>query len=84
MDIYCVWQFNFREFNIWEDAYASDSIELMCQSGINFKKNKERGVDSHRFTRLLMSSGIALNENVRWITFHSGYDFGYLLKIVMS
>jgi len=83
-DRYCVWQFNFREFNIWEDAYASDSIELLRQSGIDFKKNSERGVDSHRFAELLMSSGIVLNENVRWITFHSGYDFGYLLKLVMN
>nr|ABK22659.1 unknown [Picea sitchensis] len=83
-DRYCVWQFNFREFNIWEDAYASDSIELLRQSGIDFKKNSELGVDSHRFAELLMSSGIVLNENVRWITFHSGYDFGYLLKLVMN
>jgi CCR4-NOT transcription complex subunit 7/8 len=77
-----VWQFNFREFNLKEDVYAQDSIELLEKSGIDFKQNQERGIDSQRFGELLMSSGIVLNENVHWITFHSGYDFGYLLKLL--
>lgn len=79
---YCVWQFNFREFNLRDDMYAQDSIELLKQSGIDFKMNEERGIDSLRFGELMMSSGIVLNENVHWITFHSGYDFGYLLKLL--
>uniref|UniRef100_A0A2P2MM76 poly(A)-specific ribonuclease n=1 Tax=Rhizophora mucronata TaxID=61149 RepID=A0A2P2MM76_RHIMU len=79
---YCVWQFNFREFNVNEDVFANDSIELLRQSGIDFKKNNEKGIDVMRFGELLMSSGIVLNDSVQWVTFHSGYDFGYLLKLL--
>ncbi|EYU32376.1 hypothetical protein ABFS82_05G143700 [Erythranthe guttata] len=78
----CIWQFNFREFNVSEDIFANDSIELLRESGIDFKKNNEAGIDASHFAELLMSSGIVLNDNVRWVTFHSGYDFGYLLKLL--
>lgn len=81
-DRFCIWQFNFREFNINEDVFANDSIELLRQSGIDFKKNNEKGIDAMRFGELLMSSGVVLNYNVHWVTFHSGYDFGYLLKLL--
>eukprot|EP00250_Pteridium_aquilinum_P015218 c22454_g2_i1 orf=91-918(-) len=79
---YCVWQFNFREFSLREDVYAQDSIDLLKQSGIDFMKNEERGIDSTRFAELLMSSGVVMNESMHWITFHSGYDFGYILKVL--
>ncbi|WIA22228.1 hypothetical protein OEZ86_008637 [Tetradesmus obliquus] len=77
-----VWQFNFRGFRLAEDVYAQDSIELLKISGIDFAQNEARGIDVQRFGELLMSSGIVLNEDIRWITFHSGYDFGYLLKVL--
>ncbi|CAH1424732.1 unnamed protein product [Lactuca virosa] len=81
-DKYCIWQFNFREFNVNDDVFANDSVELLRQSGIDFKKNNENGIDAQRFGELLMSSGIVLNDSVYWVTFHSGYDFGYLLKVL--
>lgn len=81
-DQQCIWQFNFREFNLNEDVFANDSIELLRQSGIDFKKNNEKGIDAKLFGELLMSSGIVLNDGVHWVTFHSGYDFGYLLKVL--
>ncbi|CBI38930.3 unnamed protein product, partial [Vitis vinifera] len=75
-DKYCIWQFNFREFNVNEDVFANDSIELLRQSGIDFMKNNEKGIDAVRFGELLMSSGIVLNDNVYWVTFHSGLHGG--------
>lgn len=81
-DEYCVWQFNFKEFNLLDDIFAQDSVELLKQSGIDFNMNLERGIDSFRFGELMIPSGVVLNENVNWITFHSGYDFGYLLKVL--
>ncbi|KAJ7549133.1 hypothetical protein O6H91_07G041600 [Diphasiastrum complanatum] len=78
----CIWQFNFREFHLKEDLYAPESIDLLKHSGIDFQMNENRGIDASIFAELFMSSGIVLNENVQWITFHSAYDFGYLLKML--
>ncbi len=74
-------QFNFK-FNLTEDMYAQDSIDLLSKSGIQFKKHEEEGVDVMHFAELLMTSGVILKDSVRWITFHSGYDFSYLLKVL--
>jgi len=78
----CVWQFNFREFKLHEDMYAQESIDLLRQSGIDFGTMQAGGVDVKRFGELLTSSGVVLNEDVRWVTFHSGYDFGYMLRVL--
>ncbi|KAL2917296.1 CCR4-NOT core DEDD RNase subunit [Polyrhizophydium stewartii] len=75
------WQFNFK-FNLSNDMYAQDSIDLLTKSGIDFKKHEEYGIDVEHFGELLISSGLVLFDDVKWISFHSGYDFGYLLKIV--
>ncbi|KAJ3318777.1 CCR4-NOT transcription complex subunit 7 [Boothiomyces sp. JEL0866] len=74
------WQFNFQ-FNLNEDMYAQNSIELLTKSGIDFKKHEEYGIDVEHFGELLISSGLVLSPEIKWISFHSGYDFGYLLKL---
>ncbi|WBW75038.1 CCR4-Not complex CAF1 family ribonuclease subunit 7/8 [Schizosaccharomyces osmophilus] len=73
------WQFNFR-FNIQEDMYAPESIELLTKSGIDFKKHQDAGIEPADFAELLIGSGLVLQEGITWVTFHSGYDFAYLLK----
>ena len=42
------WQFNFK-FNLKEDMYAQDSIDLLKESGINFQRHQDEGIDVHRF-----------------------------------
>jgi len=76
-------QFNFH-FNINEDMYAQESIDLLSKSGIQFQKNLESGIDPMHFAELLTSSGVVLIDKVTWISFHSSYDFGYLIKLLTN
>lgn len=35
------------------------------------------------FGELLTTSGLIVDHNITWLTFHSGYDFGYLMRSIM-
>ncbi|NXS61385.1 CNOT7 protein, partial [Brachypteracias leptosomus] len=73
------WQFNFK-FNLTEDMYAQDSIELLTTSGIQFKKHEEEGIETQYFAELLMTSGVVLCEGVKWLSFHSRIHVNWLSK----
>jgi len=75
------WQFNFR-FSVSNDMYAPDSIELLQKSGIDFLRHEEAGIMPNDFAELMTTSGLVLTPDTKWISFHSGYDFGYFLKLL--
>nr|UXY87340.1 CCR4-associated factor [Cryptomonas sp.] len=75
------WQFNFH-FNIKDEMFAQDSIDLLVRSGVKFEEHRKKGIETSKFARLLLNSGLVLNRKIKWISFHSGYDFGYLIKIL--
>ena len=54
-----------------EDMYAPDSIELLKNSGIDFKRNEDEGIDIDYFGELLITSGLVLFDNIKWVSFHS-------------
>lgn len=78
----CSWQFNFK-FSLKDDMYNEKSIESLQQAGINFDLLKRDGIDPHDFAALLIPSGLVCFDNVKWISFHGGYDFGYLTKLLV-
>ncbi|KAK7048536.1 ribonuclease H-like domain-containing protein [Favolaschia claudopus] len=77
------WQFNFR-FSIGDDMYAPDSIDLLQKSGIDFQRHEEIGIIPNDFAELMTTSGLVLNEDIKWLSFHSGYDFGYFIKLLTA
>ncbi|KAJ2931855.1 hypothetical protein H1R20_g5237, partial [Candolleomyces eurysporus] len=77
------WQFNFK-FSLGEDLYAPDSIDLLQKSGIDFQRYEEIGILPNDFAELTITSGLVLVPEVKWISFHSGYDFGYFVKLLTA
>ena len=77
----CTWQFNFQ-FSLAEDMYSQDSLDFLNAAGLDLDAHEKNGIDPTRFGSTLMTSGLVMDEDVKWISFHSGYDFAYLVKLL--
>lgn len=77
------WQFNLR-FSIKTDKYSADSINMLTGCGIDFNELEKEGIAQEIFAEYLLSSGLVLNEDVKWVCFHGVYDFAYLLHTITN
>lgn len=75
------WQFNFK-FDLDNDMYCQESIDLLIQAKINFKDHSKHGIDIKDFGDLLITSGLVMSSKIVWVSFHSAYDFAYLIKLL--
>lgn len=72
----CTWQFNFH-FDLGEDMFSPDSIDLLRGSGIDFGRHASEGILPNEFAELLITSGLVLSEETKWICFHACVAFPY-------
>ncbi|KAI1854500.1 hypothetical protein JX265_007631 [Neoarthrinium moseri] len=77
------WQFNFH-FDIKEDMANESSIQSLQQAGIDFEKLRVDGIEPNAFAALMTTSGLVSFEDVKWLSFHGGYDFGYFTRCLMN
>lgn len=64
--------------------YSQDSITLLQRSGLDFARHATNGIRPLEFISQLITSGLVLSDEVTWIAFHGGYDFGYLLSLLRN
>lgn len=50
--------------------YSPDSIELLQKSGIDLQRHEEIGIEPNDFAELMITSGLVLVEDTKWISFH--------------
>ncbi|KAI5180713.1 CCR4-NOT transcription complex subunit 7/8 [Nematocida sp. AWRm80] len=79
----CTWQFNFQ-FDRSKNMSSQESMYLLEQAGINFDKLSKDGIRIDCFADLFTTSGLLMNKSIKWISFHSSYDFGYLIKAIIG
>ncbi|XP_028788269.1 probable CCR4-associated factor 1 homolog 11 [Neltuma alba] len=79
-----IWQFNFSDFDAEHDCHNVESIQLLEKQGIDFVKNKKEGIPSWLFLNFVLNSGLLFNPHLTWVTFHSFYDFGFMIKLLIG
>ena len=77
------WQFNLK-FDLTKETHHADSINMLKDAGIKFEFLAEQGIEPLKLAESIISSGLVLNEDINWVTFHGSFDFAYLLRLVMN
>ena len=53
-----------------EDMYAPESLDLLQNSGIELQRHHEMGIEPNDFAELMITSGLVLSPDTKWISFH--------------
>ena len=77
------YQFNLS-FDEEKDKFSQESINLLKNNGIDFQKLKKKGIKQEDFAKKLLSLGLVLNPNYKWVSYQGSYDFAYLLRLLIK
>jgi len=50
--------------------YTPESIDLLRAHGIDFQRHEDMGIDPNHFAELMITSGLVLTDETKWISFH--------------
>uniref|UniRef100_K3ZZU4 poly(A)-specific ribonuclease n=1 Tax=Setaria italica TaxID=4555 RepID=K3ZZU4_SETIT len=78
----CVWEFNFREFDVRRHRHALESIAMLRAKGVDFDRTRRHGVDAAAFGPRLRKWLRAGLGRAGIVTFSGGYDLAYLVKVI--
>ncbi|KAK6886953.1 Poly(A) ribonuclease POP2 [Candida tropicalis] len=79
-----IWQFNFL-YDLSKEMYNEEHLSLLSQSSqINFQLHSTQGIPHFDFSELMIESGLILDDNINWISFHAGYDLGFFVSLLSN
>ena len=61
-----------------EDMYPPDSVEQLQKAGIEFQKHEEYGILPNDFAELMITSGLVLAPETKWISFHRWVGLSFM------
>lgn len=50
--------------------HTPESVEVLRAHGIDFQRHEDMGIDPNHFAELMITSGLVLTDETKWISFH--------------
>jgi len=57
-------------FSASDDMYSQESLEPLQKAGFDFQRHEEFGILPNDFAELMITSGLVLMPETKWISFH--------------
>lgn len=79
-----IWQFNFQ-YDLTKEMFNEEHLSMLTQtSQINFASHMSQGIPHFAFAELMIESGLLLDPSINWLSYHSGYDLGFLVSLLTN
>lgn len=79
-----IWQFNFA-YDLTQEMFNEEHLFMLSQtSQINFAMHMSQGISHLAFAELMIESGLLLDQSINWLSYHSGYDLGFLISLLTN
>lgn len=75
------WQFNLQ-FDTTADESHPESLQLLMDANIAFDRLLTDGIKIKDLSDGFILTGLIVNSDITWVSFHGCFDFAYLIKAV--